>query len=134
MMESTPSPYLCLLFVATAGQQGVALGADEEEIVLLVYVVLDLANNKVSQHGRRCQVNNLLAKDRPAFRPRVRRKQPPGSVAERRTKRQRRRPSTFRSVPHGAVLLSASFLTLHTHAYLRESLSCGLASKNYPQD
>jgi len=44
MMET---PYLCVLYVATAGQQGPGLGADEEEIVLLVYIVIDMAQNKV---------------------------------------------------------------------------------------
>lgn len=44
MMET---PYLCVLYVATAGQQGPGLGADEEEIVLLVYIVIDMGQNKV---------------------------------------------------------------------------------------
>ncbi|XP_067005775.1 RNA-binding protein fusilli isoform X2 [Anabrus simplex] len=44
MMES---PYLCVLYVATAGQQGPGLGADEEEIVLLIYVMIDMVQNKV---------------------------------------------------------------------------------------
>ena len=45
MMEA---PYLCVLYLTTAGQQGPALGADEEEIVLLVYVVIDMGQNKVN--------------------------------------------------------------------------------------
>ncbi|XP_063218030.1 RNA-binding protein fusilli isoform X2 [Bacillus rossius redtenbacheri] len=44
MMES---PYLCVLYLATAGQQGAGLGADEEEVVLLVYVVIEMGQNKV---------------------------------------------------------------------------------------
>ncbi|GLH04139.1 RNA-binding protein fusilli [Gryllus bimaculatus] len=44
MMET---PYLCVLYVATAGQQGPNLGADEEEIVLLIYVMIDMTQNKV---------------------------------------------------------------------------------------
>lgn len=44
MMEA---PYLCVLYVATAGQQGPGLGADEEEIVLLVYILIDMGQNKV---------------------------------------------------------------------------------------
>jgi epithelial splicing regulatory protein 1/2 len=44
MMEA---PYLCVLYVATAGQQGPGLGADEEEIVLLVYIIIDMGQNKV---------------------------------------------------------------------------------------
>ncbi|XP_012276396.1 RNA-binding protein fusilli isoform X2 [Orussus abietinus] len=39
--------HLVALYVATAGLQGNALGSDEEEITLLVYVVLDTAQNKV---------------------------------------------------------------------------------------
>ena len=33
--------YLCVLYVATGGVQGGLLGSDEEEIVLLIYVVID---------------------------------------------------------------------------------------------
>jgi epithelial splicing regulatory protein 1/2 len=44
MMEA---PYLCVLYVATAGQQGSGLGADEEEIVLLAYIIIDMGQNKV---------------------------------------------------------------------------------------
>jgi len=47
MMET---PYLCVLYVATAGQQGPGLGADEEEIVLMVYIVIDMPQNKVREH------------------------------------------------------------------------------------
>jgi hypothetical protein len=42
------SPFLCLLFPVTAGQQGPSLGSDEEEIVLLVFVLVDPDCNKVS--------------------------------------------------------------------------------------
>jgi hypothetical protein len=41
------SPYLCLLYPVTAGLQGPALGSDEEEIVLLVFVIVDPDCNKV---------------------------------------------------------------------------------------
>ncbi|XP_075227568.1 epithelial splicing regulatory protein fusilli [Lycorma delicatula] len=40
-------PHLCVLYVATAGLQGNALGSDEEEIVLLIYVIIDMNRNKV---------------------------------------------------------------------------------------
>lgn len=40
--------YLCVLYLATAGQQGARLGSDEEEVVLLIYVIIDVAANKVS--------------------------------------------------------------------------------------
>ena len=41
--------YLCVLYVATAGQQGQRLGLDEEEVVLLIYLIVDVAVNKVSR-------------------------------------------------------------------------------------
>ncbi|KAL7298477.1 hypothetical protein TKK_0008261 [Trichogramma kaykai] len=40
--------HLVALYVATAGQQGNALGSDEEEITLLSYVLVDALQNKVS--------------------------------------------------------------------------------------
>ena len=40
--------YLVIFYCATAGQNGPLLGSDEEEIVLLFYLVLDTLNNKVS--------------------------------------------------------------------------------------
>ncbi|KAG8263369.1 regulation of RNA splicing [Homalodisca vitripennis] len=39
MMGTT---HLCVFYVATAGLQGNALGSDEEEIVLLIYVIIDI--------------------------------------------------------------------------------------------
>lgn len=39
--------YVCVLYLATAGLQGPAMGSDEEEIVLLIYVVIDVPQNKV---------------------------------------------------------------------------------------
>lgn len=42
------SNYVVALYVATAGLQGNTLGSDEEEITLLVYVLLDVLQNKVS--------------------------------------------------------------------------------------
>lgn len=41
------TPYLCAFYVATAGLQGASLGSDEEEIVLLIYVIIDVTQNKV---------------------------------------------------------------------------------------
>lgn len=41
------TPYMCAFYVATAGLQGASLGSDEEEIVLLIYVIIDLTQNKV---------------------------------------------------------------------------------------
>lgn len=40
--------HLVALYVATAGLQGNALGSDEEEITLLVYVLIDVLQNKVT--------------------------------------------------------------------------------------
>jgi len=42
------SNYVVALYVATAGLQGNALGSDEEEITLLVYVLIDVVQNKVT--------------------------------------------------------------------------------------
>lgn len=41
------STHLVVLYVATAGLQGNALGSDEQEITLLVYVLIDVLQNKV---------------------------------------------------------------------------------------
>ncbi|XP_046418613.1 RNA-binding protein fusilli isoform X1 [Neodiprion virginianus] len=47
MMAGRGPTHLVALYVATAGQQGNALGSDEEEITLLVYVLIDALQNKV---------------------------------------------------------------------------------------
>jgi len=39
--------HLVCLFCVTAGQNGENLGSDEEQIVLFVYLLYDIANNKV---------------------------------------------------------------------------------------
>nr|CAH7746206.1 unnamed protein product [Callosobruchus chinensis]CAH7753831.1 unnamed protein product [Callosobruchus chinensis] len=39
--------YVCVLYVATAGLQGPLMGSDEQEIVLLIYVIVDVVHNKV---------------------------------------------------------------------------------------
>ena len=39
--------YLVIFYCASAGQNGPDLGSDEEEIVLLVYWVIDLHSNQV---------------------------------------------------------------------------------------
>lgn len=41
-----PSHIVCV-FCVTAGQNGENLGSDEEQIVQFVYLLYDLANNKV---------------------------------------------------------------------------------------
>ena len=41
--------HLVALFVATAGQNAENLGTDEEQIVLYVYMLYDIVNNKVNQ-------------------------------------------------------------------------------------
>ncbi|XP_074103071.1 RNA-binding protein fusilli isoform X2 [Cotesia typhae] len=47
--EKGPS-HLVVLYVATAGLQGNALGSDEEEIILIIYVLIDVLQNKVIGH------------------------------------------------------------------------------------
>lgn len=39
--------HICVLYVATAGLQGPQMGSDEQEIVLLIYVIVDVLQNKV---------------------------------------------------------------------------------------
>ena len=39
--------YLVIYHAVSAGQNGPNLGCDEEEIVMIVYLVLDVAQNKV---------------------------------------------------------------------------------------
>jgi hypothetical protein len=41
------SKYLVIYHAVSAGQNGPNLGCDEEDIVLIVYLVLDVAENKV---------------------------------------------------------------------------------------
>jgi epithelial splicing regulatory protein 1/2 len=43
----TNSSYLVVLFCASAGKNGEELGVDEEQIVLFVYLLYDVPNNKV---------------------------------------------------------------------------------------
>ncbi|XP_034949442.1 RNA-binding protein fusilli isoform X2 [Chelonus insularis] len=51
MMTGEKGPtHLVALYVATAGLQGNALGSDEEEIILLIYVLIDTLQNKVTGH------------------------------------------------------------------------------------
>ncbi|KOC70032.1 RNA-binding protein fusilli [Habropoda laboriosa] len=56
--------HLVALYVATAGLQGNALGSDEEEITLLVYVLIDVLQNKVklgeNKNKCRSRVRELL--------------------------------------------------------------------------
>jgi len=48
----TTTSHLVCLFCVTAGQNGENLGSDEEQVVLFVYLLYDIANNKV---GHRAQ-------------------------------------------------------------------------------
>ena len=45
-LEMAPS-HLVIVFVATAGQNGENLGSDEAQIVLFVYLLNDVSQNKV---------------------------------------------------------------------------------------
>lgn len=40
--------HVVVLFLATGGQNGPGLGSDEKEVVLLVYVIIDVATESVS--------------------------------------------------------------------------------------
>lgn len=40
--------HVVALYVATAGQNGPGLGSDEKEVVLLVFVIIDVASESVS--------------------------------------------------------------------------------------
>lgn len=42
--------HICVLYVATAGLQGPLMGSDEQEIVLLIYVIIDSVQNQVRNH------------------------------------------------------------------------------------
>jgi len=60
-MASTSPCHLVVLFTATAGQNGENLGSDEEQIVLFVYLLLDVTHNKVlalQQHYVRPTTND----------------------------------------------------------------------------
>lgn len=46
--DSPPESYLVCLFCVTAGRNGENLGADEQQIVEIVYLLYDIANNKVT--------------------------------------------------------------------------------------
>jgi epithelial splicing regulatory protein 1/2 len=39
--------HICVMYVATAGLQGPLMGSDEQEIVLLIYVIVDVIQNKI---------------------------------------------------------------------------------------
>ncbi|XP_030756360.1 RNA-binding protein fusilli isoform X2 [Sitophilus oryzae] len=45
-MMGSPN-HVCVLYLATAGLQGALMGSDEQEIVLLIYVIVDVIQNKV---------------------------------------------------------------------------------------
>ena len=48
------SSYLVALFCASAGKNGEELGVDEEQIILFVYLLFDVPNNKVSLGHSKC--------------------------------------------------------------------------------
>lgn len=43
--------HICIVYVATAGHQGHLMGSDEQEIVLLIYVIIDVKQNKVGKES-----------------------------------------------------------------------------------
>ncbi|VVC86448.1 unnamed protein product [Leptidea sinapis] len=48
---------VCALHVRTGGQGGANLGADEEEIVYLAYIVIDVQTNQTQKPGRSAHPN-----------------------------------------------------------------------------
>lgn len=70
---SSSSGPLVALYVATAGLQGNALGSDEEEITLLVYVLLDESQNKVTQSKEDRKIERRREREREGERNRSRR-------------------------------------------------------------
>ncbi|CAH0550286.1 unnamed protein product [Brassicogethes aeneus] len=46
-LEMIGPHHVCVLYVATAGLQGPLMGSDEQEIVLLIYVIVDVIQNKI---------------------------------------------------------------------------------------
>ena len=61
------SKYLVIYHAISAGQNGPNLGCDEEEIVMILYLVLNVAENKVSfiqfhmNHSTRVSILMLMA-------------------------------------------------------------------------
>ncbi|XP_066255168.1 RNA-binding protein fusilli isoform X1 [Euwallacea similis] len=47
LKNMTGPHHVCVMYVATAGLQGPLMGSDEQEIVLLIYVIVDVLQNKV---------------------------------------------------------------------------------------
>lgn len=43
--------HICIVYVATAGLQGQLMGSDEQEIVLLIYIIIDVKQNKVGRES-----------------------------------------------------------------------------------
>jgi len=58
-MMTTTSHLVCL-FCVTAGQNGENLGSDEEQIVLFVYLLYDIANNKVYVSSLRALAHSAM--------------------------------------------------------------------------
>jgi hypothetical protein len=50
---ANPDKYLVIFYCVTAGQNGLELGTDEEEIVFLVFWVIDLHSNQVGENKRK---------------------------------------------------------------------------------
>ncbi|XP_066594106.1 RNA-binding protein fusilli isoform X3 [Prorops nasuta] len=65
MTGPTQTTHLVALYVTTAGLQGNNLGSDEEEIILLVYVLIDVQQNKVL--GRQQYIVRPMVMDEGSF-------------------------------------------------------------------
>ena len=58
MSDRKAPTHLVLVFMATAGQNGENLGSDEAQIVLFVYLLYDVAKNKVRNlYFPACHIN-----------------------------------------------------------------------------
>ena len=55
--------HLVLCQVVSAGQNGQELGGDEEQIVYLLFAILDVQQNKVRTKSFRCQITVKFASD-----------------------------------------------------------------------
>lgn len=54
--------HICIVYVATAGLQGQLMGSDEQEIVLLIYIIIDVKQNKVGRESYCANDKSLVQK------------------------------------------------------------------------
>lgn len=56
---NSPGQYLCLFHLITAGLFDDQLGSDEQEIIEMIYLIIDIEQNKVDE----CQANIFSSMD-----------------------------------------------------------------------